>query len=739
MEESKAPADLLAGCRSLLAQNGHLILGAENRFAIKYFCGDSDPYTNHVFDGIENYGSLTPEDRDKLAGRCYTKAELQEKLAAAGFLDNKFYTLLPSLQETQLVYAEEFEPSEDLSMRYFSLYRKPDSIFLGESSLYSALIKNGMFHQMANAYVIDCSTDGSHDNTLHATISLDRGKENALVTSIYEKNGDSANLDIIDECVKKYGDKATYGEKNWYVCKRAVYPQGNAKLMQMQANLDTLSERGVNVVPSHIEGDCLVMPYVDAPVAMNALKEVAKRDKGAYLSALEDMHELIMQSSDYTDVISEKDLNSANGADIGTILERGYIDMVPLNCFYDERIENPKDRFIYYDQEFYWENCPANAIMHRSLAIIHNNSDRVFEEIVSKKEDMDRYGLSECDDMWKRMSDRFIDKLRNQTALASYFLARSTNVRIIYTNRENINYGAKEYHRIFYDIFDGCDAPDGTCCKKIVIFGSGKFTHKFMLQFGGDYPIYSIVDNDSSKWGSRSEGIPVNSPDILRDIADSERHVIICIRNYSDVVKQLTQMGITNYHIYDPGNDYPNKRRQMAALRMALNAHGLNDGADLGNTGDGSKCGGEELNKSDKPYNVGYIAGVFDLFHIGHLNLFRRAKEMCRYLIVGVVSDEAVRINKQAEPYIPFDERIEIVRSCRYVDEAVKLPLDFCGTKDMYKIYHFDVQFSGSDYENDQGWLSEKEFLESNGSTLVFFPYTQSTSSTKLKKAISEH
>lgn len=67
---------------------------------------------------------------------------------------------------------------------------------------------------------------------------------------------------------------------------------------------------------------------------------------------------------------------------------------------------------------------------------------------------------------------------------------------------------------------------------------------------------------------------------------------------------------------------------------------------------------------------------------------------------------------------------------------APTLTLNFCGTRDMYKIYHFDVQFSGSDYEHDPSWLAEKEWLEKNGSTMIFFPYTQSTSSTKLKKAI---
>ena len=104
----------------------------------------------------------------------------------------------------------------------------------------------------------------------------------------------------------------------------------------------------------------------------------------------------------------------------------------------------------------------------------------------------------------------------------------------------------------------------------------------------------------------------------------------------------------------------------------------------------------------------------------------------------SVVSDDGVRIRKGTEPFVTFDERIEIVRSCIYVDEAVEIPYNYSGTRDAWKLYHFDVQFSGSDYEHNPDWLAEKEFLEKHGSTMVFFPYTQSTSSTKLKKAIND-
>lgn len=690
IEESRESLRLLKLCHALLKKDGRMLIGAENRYAVKYICGDRDPYTNHNFDGIENYRRLSDADWGSIAGRCYSMSELKLMLSQAGFENDKFYSVMPSLQETQLVYEEGYEPVEELAMRYFPLYNYPDSVFIEEQYLYTDLIKNGMFHKMANAYIIECSIDGQLDDTLHATISLDRGHDNALVTSICEHDG----------------------VRN--VIKRAVYKEGIHKLKEMQDNHNDLHTRGINVVDSSVENDTFVMPYVDAPIAMNELKAIAKKDKNAFLKAMDDMNELILNSSEHTGVLSEKDKNSADGRDVGPVLEKGYIDMVPLNCFYDESVKDSKSRFIYYDQEFYLENCPAKAVMYRSITIIYDGTDKEFERIVPRRELFDRYGLSECDDMWQRMSSRFTETLRNQKPLRPYYENKRIDGRILYTNREKINYSAKEYQKIFVDIFDGFDDS-----KKLILFGSGRFTERFLFQFAGDYNIYSIVDNNSAKWGTTMQGVPINSPDILKDTPEKDRHIIICIKGYNGVVNQLKDMGITDYHIYDPGNDYPNKSKEHVAQSLAQ-------------TGDS----GLKESDIDKPYNVGYIAGVFDLFHVGHLNMFKRAKEQCRYLIVGVVSDEGVRLNKQAEPFVPFEERIEMVRSCRYVDEAVKLPLNFAGTRDMFKKYHFDVQFSGSDYEHDPAWLVEKEFLEKNGSTMVFFPYTQSTSSTKLKKAI---
>ena len=132
----------------------------------------------------------------------------------------------------------------------------------------------------------------------------------------------------------------------------------------------------------------------------------------------------------------------------------------------------------------------------------------------------------------------------------------------------------------------------------------------------------------------------------------------------------------------------------------------------------------------------GYCAGVFDLFHIGHVNLFRRAKEQSDFLIVGVLTDELVVHFKKNLPYIPFEERVQMVASCKYVDEAVSVTFDTIGKLDAWDRYRYDAFFSGDDYVNNPIWLEEKRLLMERGSDVIFVPYTKTTSSTKIKKAI---
>lgn len=130
---------------------------------------------------------------------------------------------------------------------------------------------------------------------------------------------------------------------------------------------------------------------------------------------------------------------------------------------------------------------------------------------------------------------------------------------------------------------------------------------------------------------------------------------------------------------------------------------------------------------------IGYTCGVYDLFHIGHLNILRNAKSMCDRLIVGVTTDELVSYkNKQA--IIPFNERIEIVRNIQYVDLAI--PQEDMDKVSMCKKLKADYLFVGDDwYDTDKWKIYEKE-LEQIGTKVIYFPYTKGTSSTLLNKTL---
>ena len=131
---------------------------------------------------------------------------------------------------------------------------------------------------------------------------------------------------------------------------------------------------------------------------------------------------------------------------------------------------------------------------------------------------------------------------------------------------------------------------------------------------------------------------------------------------------------------------------------------------------------------------IGYAAGAFDLFHVGHLNIFRRAREHCDYLIAGVVSDEMLRQTKGIEPVIPLAERLEIVSSIRYVDEArAEVVPDKLET---WRDVGFDIFFKGDDWKNtERGRRLEQEFA-AVGVEVVYFPYTVHTSSTILRRTL---
>ena len=133
---------------------------------------------------------------------------------------------------------------------------------------------------------------------------------------------------------------------------------------------------------------------------------------------------------------------------------------------------------------------------------------------------------------------------------------------------------------------------------------------------------------------------------------------------------------------------------------------------------------------NSKRVKIGYLSGTFDLFHIGHLNLLRRAKQQCDYLIVGVHDSGAW---KGKETFIPLEERKQIVAACKYVDKVV----DSCREdSDAWSLWHYDKLFVGSDYKGTQRFQKYEDYFADKGVEIIYFPYTQGTSSTQIRKTV---
>lgn len=135
-----------------------------------------------------------------------------------------------------------------------------------------------------------------------------------------------------------------------------------------------------------------------------------------------------------------------------------------------------------------------------------------------------------------------------------------------------------------------------------------------------------------------------------------------------------------------------------------------------------------------KKIKKGYTSGVFDLFHIGHLNILKKAKENCDYLIVAISTDELVQSYKSKTPIICFDERKSIVEAIKYVDEVV--PQVDRDKKKAFDKYMFDVMFVGDDWKGSKVFKEVNEYMEAKGARVEFFPYTKHTSSTLLTKTL---
>lgn len=134
---------------------------------------------------------------------------------------------------------------------------------------------------------------------------------------------------------------------------------------------------------------------------------------------------------------------------------------------------------------------------------------------------------------------------------------------------------------------------------------------------------------------------------------------------------------------------------------------------------------------------IGFTAGTFDMFHIGHLNLLKNARSRCDYLIVGVNSDRLVEEYKHKKAVVPLEERMEIIRSIRYVDEVMRI--DSLDKVLSWKQKHYNLLFIGDDWKGNSRWERTEEEMARYGVKVVYLPHTEGTNSTLLREKLTEY
>lgn len=503
-ECERKPSEIIQMCRVCLKESGTFLFPMNNRIGIRYFCGDRDPYTNRVFDGVENYIHMNRNEQDA-AGRMYTANEMKAFIEKAGFRKNRFYSVYSGLEYPLHIISEGYVPNEDLANRVIPMYHYPYTVFLEEETLYQTLAENGLFHKMANAYLVECGSDVSKfSDSRYITCSFERSNENSMITII---------------------------ENNGTVVKRALFDEGKKRLSELKKNHERLNERGVRAVNIDVHGLEASMSYMEYPTVQKYLQKLLKDDKKRFLKELDR----------FIDEIDKSTIISGTDDIYGPIAAKAYMDMVPLNCLY------VNGEYIFIDQEYVLENYPINIVKARVLLTFFSKHDelRFIEE-----ELYERYGLLEKKLLYREKEHEFLRELWSEDQLGTYRSKLQRDIEITGQNRRRMNLFSDFRRRCFEDIFEG------TRDKRVYLFGSGKYAEHFINHYGTEFEICGIFDNDSEKWGKNIGNISIISPEKIKSLERGFFKIIICMRDYKAVIDQLDECQVIDYSVYDMHKKY---------------------------------------------------------------------------------------------------------------------------------------------------------------------------------------
>ncbi len=417
--------DYLKKISGLLKEDGILLLAADNRLGLQYFCGVRESHGGKPFEGIAHYPNGN-------RGYSFSREELKSVIETAGFAA-QFYYPLPDYKLPQLIYSDDYLPEQNLKERLIPYYLDHNTLVAVEQELYQDVVENGVFPFFANSFFVECSlvSTGKPGRVIYAAVSTDRGRERGYATTI---------------------------RKDGTVRKIPLYPEGKENARRLYDSIEDLKQHGIPVVEHTLQSDgSLELPFIPWPTLSNYIKEIIKTDQAQFLSILDRIYENILKASSQAAagenaLLKKMDslgmLKKERGADpdqentdhgkvtgeiqdkknrdcmnvskdnlnFGPILQKAYMELIPLNCFC-----NPDTKeFLYFDQEFVRENYPAKYVLFRAIHYIYCFTPNA-EQYYPMQKLIEKYDMESTWDIYLEEESRFLNEVRNHKKYQMFY------------------------------------------------------------------------------------------------------------------------------------------------------------------------------------------------------------------------------------------------------------------------------------------------------------------------------
>ena len=410
------------------------------------------------------------------------KKELGEQ-----FSKTKSYYVYPDMVFPQEIYTDECEPDRNIAYSVIPYSSELDNSHEYIWDFYRKAFDVMDIKNIAGAFLMECTNAGEVDDAQRIKITSDR--ENGMLTVIRK-------------------DKV----------EKAMYDDGQTdSLKNIMSNHKKLKEAGINAVELKMADGKIEMPIIKAPLLKDVL---LKLDDSKALKLWERFFENIEKSSKETECAKEWN-EKYSEHNWGKILKTGYIEMSPLNCFYD------KGDLIFFDQEYTMENCPMSFIVFRSIVHVYGDDSKseVFETL--KK----RYGIDMLWDVYMRAELEFLGSIckDKNKVIKDYFFSYN---QYLYEKNQRMSVQAIKY--LFSDMGD----------KEIVCYGAGNGFKHFMNGYGRICKIAFVVDSNPQLVGKSVCGIQVKSP---AQINPNQHRVIITSRSIEEIKHKLISMNVEDY------------------------------------------------------------------------------------------------------------------------------------------------------------------------------------------------